>query len=330
MPYRNVPKVQLSSSFKIMKEWDGLGLFGSLILLFIILSVTAPNFLSSENLLNVLQQAAFFGIIAFAMTLVIVAGEIDVSVGSSVALSSALLGVLVVNLHFPFWLGCIGVMVYSTTVGAFAGWMRARFDVPSFISTLALYLSLRGVAKLITNTFAIPLNATQFFYWKSGKLFGFPVAAIYMVLAFFAISAFSTKTVFGRTIFAGGGNAKAAVISGINVKSVRIFVFALTGAMAGITGLLQSAQLSSGNPSIGVGLEFDAISAVIIGGTSLMGGKGSVFGTLLGVLLIAVLSNGMVLLGVNPYAQDVVRGGIVLGAVLISVLRRNRMKRKVS
>ena len=183
---------------------------------------------------------------------------------------------------------------------------------------------------MITNTFAIPLNATQFFYWKSGKLFGFPVAAIYMVLAFFAISAFSTKAVFGRTIFAVGGNAKAAVISGINVKSVRIFVFALTGAMAGITGLLQSAQLSSGNPSIGVGLEFDAISAVIIGGTSLMGGKGSVFGTLLGVLLIAVLSNGMVLLGVNPYAQDVVRGGIVLGAVLISVLRRNRMKRKVS
>lgn len=311
------------------KEWEASGLFGSLVLLFIILSFTAPNFLTTGNLLNVLQQAAFFGMIAFAMTLVIVAGEIDVSVGSSVALSSALLGVLVVNLSVPFWVGCVGVMMYSITVGMFAGWIRARFEVPSFISTLALYLSLKGFALLITETFAIPIDSKEFFYWKSGKLFGLPIAAIYMILIFVLVSLFSTKTVFGRSIYAVGGNAKAALLSGINVKRVRIFVFALTGAMAGFTGLLQSAQLSSGNPSIGLGLEFDAISAVIIGGTSLMGGKGSVFGTLLGVLLIAVLSNGMVLLGVNPYAQNVIRGGIVLGAVLISVIRRERMKGKI-
>lgn len=305
--------------------WDGLGLLVVLLAVFVVLAFTAPNFLSSDNLLNVLQQAAFFGIVAFAMTMVIIAGEIDISVGSSAALSSALLGVLVINLGLPIWFACIAVLLSSALIGAFAGWVRARFDVPTFISTLALYLALRGVALLITNTFSIPIDSAKFFYWGTGKILGFPVAAIYMLVMFLAIAIIAQKTVFGRSIYAVGGNAKAAGLSGIGVKRVRVLVMTFTGFAAGVTGLLQSAQLSSGNPTIANGLEFDAISAVIIGGASLFGGKGTVVGTFLGVLLIAFLSNGMVLLGVNPYAQNVVRGAIVLGAVLISVLRRDRI-----
>lgn len=306
--------------------WDGFALLGVLVVVAAVFSFASPNFLTVDNLLNVLQQAAFFGIVAFAMTMVIVAGEIDVSVGSSAAMSSALLGVLAANAGLPMWLACLVVLAASSAVGAFAGLMRARFQVPMFISTLAFYLALRGVAMLITSTFAIPIDSKRFFYWGSGHLFGvIPVPAIYMIAVFLVVLVITRQTVFGRSVYAVGGNEKAAKLSGIKVGRVQIAIMAITGFTAGLTGLLQSAQLSSGNPSIAQGLEFDAISAVIIGGAALSGGRGTVSGTLLGVLFIAVLANGMVLLGVNPYAQNVVRGAIVLIAVLISTVRSRRL-----
>jgi len=257
---------------------------------------------------------------------VIVAGEIDISVGSSAAFASALLGVLVVNEGWPLWISCIVILIATSLIGAGAGWIRARFGVPTFIITLALYLALRGAALLMTNAFSIPIDPNKFFFWGTGKIFGgVPVAAIYLLVWFVVIAIIAQRTVFGRSIYAVGGNAKAAQLSGIRVTAIRIAVMAFTGLAAGFTGLLQSAQLASGNPTIGGGLEFDAIAAVIIGGASLAGGRGTVVGTIMGVLFIAILSDGMVLLGVNTYAQNVVRGALVLGAVLISVLRRDRV-----
>lgn len=306
-------------------SWESAGLFGVTVIVFVIFSVAAPNFLTVSNLLNILQQAAFFGIIAFAMTLVIVAGEIDISVGAQTALSSSLLGVLVVQMGVPMWLACIGVLMQALFIGMGAGWVTARFKVPSFIVTLALFMALRGLAMLITDTYAIPIDSSEFFYWGSGKVFGIiPIAAVYLVVAFIVFAVIARFTVFGRSVYAVGGNAKAAELSGINVKRIRIIVLGLTGLTAGITGLLQSAQLTSGTPSIAVGLEFDAIAAAIIGGTALTGGRGTVLGTLIGVLFVAILANGMVLLGVNPYAQNVVKGVVVLAAVLINVLRTER------
>lgn len=313
------------SVVKRVRSWEGIGLLAVLVLVFVVLAFTAPNFLTTSNLLNILQQAAFFGIVAFAMTLVIVAGEIDISVGSLAALSSALLGVLVGNLGWPMWASCITVLVSAAVIGAFAGWIRAVFGVPTFIATLALYLALRGLAMLITNTFPIPIESSKFFYWGSGKIAGIiPVPAIYLLVVFIIIAVIARKTVFGRSIYAVGGNAKSAQLSGINVRTIRIAVMAISALTAAITGLLQSAQLSSGNSTIANGLEFDAIAAAIIGGASLSGGKGTVVGTLIGVLFIAVLMNGMVLLGVNPYAQQVVRGAVVLIAVLVNVWRSRR------
>jgi sugar transport system permease protein len=324
-PPKKAAESEAGGLFTRIRSWEGIGLLGVLVLVFLVLSVSAPNFLSTRNLLNILQQAAFFGIVAFAMTLVIVAGEIDISVGSLAALSSALLGVMVVNLGLPMWAACIVVLIAAAAIGAFAGWIRAVFGVPTFIATLALYLGLRGVAMLITNTFPIPVDSAKFFYWGGGKIAGvIPVPAVYLLIVFIVIAVIARKTVFGRSIYAVGGNAKSAELSGINVRTIRISVLAISALTAAVTGLLQSAQLSSGNGTIANGLEFDAIAAAIIGGASLSGGKGTIVGTLIGVLFIAVLMNGMVLLGVDPYAQQVVRGAVVLVAVLVNVWRSRR------
>lgn len=326
--FAGTPAVGTTPILRFLKRlgtWDGIGLLGVLVIVYLALAFTAPNFMTLANQLNILQQAAFFGIVAFAMTMVIVAGEIDISVGSMAALSSSMLGVLVVHTGWPLWIACIVVLISAGVIGAFAGWIRAQFGVPTFIATLALYLALRGVAYLITNTFPIPIDASKFFYWGSGKIFGVvPVAAIYLLAVFIIIAIVARKTVFGRSIYAVGGNAKSAELSGINVRKIRISVMAISAVAAAVTGLLQSAQLSSGNSSIANGLEFDAIAAAIIGGAALSGGKGTVLGTLIGVLFIAVLLNGMVMLGVNTYVQQVVRGGVVLIAVLVNVWRGRR------
>lgn len=307
-----------------IRSWDGLGLLVAFIILYVALSIMAPTFLTLSNQLSILQNAAFFGIVAFAMTLVIISGEIDISVGSMAALSSSLLGVFAMQVGVPLVVAMLMVLVIAAGIGAFAGAMRSYFNVPTFISTLALYLALRGLAQLVTNNFPIPIPAADFFYWGSGRILGIPVAAIYFVAVAVVVGIIAKRTVFGRSIYAVGGNAKAASLSGIPVRRIKILVMMISATAAALTGLLQSALLSSGNSTIAVGLEFDAIAATIIGGAALTGGKGTVTGTAIGVLFIAALLNGMVLLSVNPYAQQVVRGAVVLIAVLINVWRSRR------
>lgn len=313
-----------SNLLRRIRSWDGLGLFLVLILLYTALTLLTPSFLTLSNQLSILQNAAFFGIVAFAMTLVIVSGEIDISVGSMAALSSSLLGAFAVKAGLPFPLATLLVLVIAAGVGAFARAMRSYFNVPTFISTLALYLALRGLAQLITSNFPIPIPSSDFFYWGSGRILGIPVAAIYLVVVAIVIGVLAKRTVFGRSIYAVGGNMKAAGLSGIPVRRIKILVMMISATTAALTGLLQSALLSSGNSTIAVGLEFDAIAATIIGGAALTGGKGTVTGTVIGVLFIAALLNGMVLLSFNPYAQQVVRGAVVLIAVLINLWRSRR------
>lgn len=311
--------------FHRVRNWQSFGLFIALIVLYVIFSVSTPIFFTLSNQLAILQNAAFFGIVAFAMTLVIVSGEIDISVGSMAALSSSMLGVLAINQGIPFPVAVILVIVLALLFGAFTGVMRAYFGVPTFISTLAMYFVLRGLARLVTNNFPIPIPSDEFFYWGTGRIFGIiPVAAIYLLIAAVAIGIIAQRTAFGRSLYAVGGNLKAATLSGIPVKRAKILVMTISAGSAAVAGLLQSAQLSSGNSTIAIGLEFDAIAAAIIGGTLLTGGKGTIVGTAMGILIIAALLNGMVLLGVNPYAQQVVRGAIVLVAVLVNVWRTRR------
>jgi len=312
-------------ALKSRLSFEMLGLIAVLAFLYIVFTFTAPNFLTMGNQLNILQSAAFVGIIAFGMTLVIICGEIDISVGSAVALSSALLGVLVDKLGLPIGFAVLLVLIEGTLIGLLGGYIRARFGVPSFIVTLAWFSGLKGLALFMTNAFPIYIDSPSFEFWGAGRIWGIiPVPAVFLVAAFAIFYFISKRTPFGRSVFAVGGNAEAARLSGLPVARIRMLVLGTTGLLAAIVGILLSSRLSSGNPNIGSGLEFEVIAAVIIGGTSLAGGKGSMVGTLVGVLLITVLKNGMTLWGINPYTQNIVNGAIVLIAVLISSLRNKR------
>lgn len=301
--------------------FDHWGLTMATIALFVILSFVAPYFLTTQNLLNVLQQSAFVGVVALAMTFVIVAGEIDISVGSAMAFSSALFGVLVSQHGWSLPVAAVAILVVGGIVGFLSGLIRVAFEVPSFIVTLGFFSILRGLAQMLTDAVPIRIASAGFNSWGNGDILGVPVPALIM-FAFLAACWFVlTRTTFGRSVFAVGGNADAARLSGINVNRVRVLVFVMTGVAAALAGILISAQLSSGDSTIGAGAEFTAISAVIIGGASLFGGRGSVIGTFLGVLFLGILGNGMVLLDLSSYAQGVARGLIVLLAVVVSMQR---------
>jgi sugar transport system permease protein len=293
------------------------GLLAALIVLCALAMLFAPNFATTGNLLDVLRQAAFTGIIACGMTLVIVAGEIDVSVGSAIAFSSALFGILTATFHLPLPSAALGVVALGVAIGAGTGAIRAYFNIPSFIVTLAMFSALRGAAMLMTDAIPIPILNEGFEVWGSGAVLGVPVPALVMLATFVVFAVVASRTSFGRSVYAIGGNAEAAHLSGIPVKRIRMVLFALTGGLAAITGLLITSRLGSGNSNIGYGVEFAVITSVIVGGASLFGGKGSMLGTLLGCLFIAVLNNAMVLLGINSYAQDVANGIVVLLAVLV-------------
>ena len=299
------------------------GLLVGLILLFVLLALFAPNFMTTRNQLNVLRAVAFNGIIACAMTFIIISGDIDVSVGSAVAWASSLLGVLAIKQGWPLWLAVITVIAQQTVVHGLAGYIRCKWNVPAFVVTLTLFMSLRGAARLITNAYPITPFPDEFNFWGGGYVAGtIPVPAIIMVVTFIIFQFISTRTVFGRWVYSVGGNEESARLSGIPVWRTRILIFAITGLLSAFSGVILSSRIMSGSSNIAEGLEFDVIAAVIIGGTSLAGGEGSVFGTFLGVLFIGLLSNGMVLLGITPFAQEVVRGLTILFAVLISVWQK--------
>ncbi len=301
------------------------GLVAALILLVVVLSLVAPYFLTVRNITNVLQQVSFLGIIAMGMTLVIVCGEIDISVGSAMALYSSLLAVLNFRHGWPLGLVLALVLVLGILVGLGAGYVRHRFNVPSFIVTLALLSSLRGAALWMTNASPIAIPDETFAFLGSGRIFGvLPFPLLIFIIASVVFWFISTKTVLGRSAFAVGGNPEAARISGISLVRVRMIVFAGTGFLAAVSSILLSSLIGSGNAGLGAGAEFQVIAAVIVGGTSLYGGRGSILGTVLGVLFIGLLTNGMVLLNVNQYGQMVAQGIIILGAVLVSESVRGR------
>ncbi|HEX9017114.1 MAG TPA: ABC transporter permease, partial [Chloroflexota bacterium] len=201
--------------------------------------------------------------------------------------------------------------------------IRVKWNVPAFVVTLTMYLSMKGAAKVVTGAYPITPFPDSFSMWGQGYVAGIiPVPAVLMLLVFAIFYFLSTRTVFGRSVYSVGGNEEAARLSGIRVWRTRVLIFACAGFLAALGGVVTSSRIMSGTYNVGEGLEFEVIAAVIIGGTSIAGGSGSMFGTFLGVLFIGLLSNGMTLMGVDPYWQEVARGLIVLLAVLISVWQR--------
>lgn len=304
-----------------------------LVALCIALAWRAPGFLTRDNLLNVLRSVSMQGIIAFGMTMVIIAGEIDLSVGSAVAFSGCLCAWIVgFASGQPLRLGpaaavAVGMaasLLTGTGVGCITGWLRVRYRVPTFISTLAWLTVLKGAAELITNGFPLTPFPDWYNFLGGGYLLGIPFPAIVFVIVFAGTHIFMQKTAFGRALYAVGGNLEAARLSGIPVHRVKIAVMAIVGGLAAFSGLMQASQIMSGSATTAQGWELDVISAVIIGGASLMGGAGTARGTLVGVMFLGVLLNGMTLLNISEYWQHVVRGGLILAAVLVNLAPARR------
>jgi ribose/xylose/arabinose/galactoside ABC-type transport system permease subunit len=330
----DVPNMQPSAASRALAFLNRSGLLLALILLFVILALIAPNFLRLQNLLNVARQISFMGIIACGMTLAMIAADVDLSVGSMAAFSSALLGVSAVNWGLPLPVAVILTLAVGTILGVIAGFIRVRWNIPALIVTLAFLISFRGLAYILTNAYPIMVSDTDFQFWgqgyvlsyrdEAGALRGIPTPALIFAVVAIIFIFISRRTVYGRSIYAVGGNAEAARLSGIRVNRVRIMILVTTFFLSSLTGILLTARLASANASIAQGMEFDVIAAVLIGGTSLFGGQGTIVGTVLGVLFIGLLGNGMVLLNVNTYFQDVARGGIILLAVLLGALQQRR------
>jgi len=295
-----------------------LGPFAGLVVICIALSFMSPNFLTIGNVMDVMRQVSINAMIAFGMTLVILLGGIDVSVGSILAVSSVLSAMAMKAGHDAALAIVIGILA-----GAFLGWINGIVIAPGkvapFIATLATMTLLRGVALVLTKGSPITGFSSDFFSLLGGGYFArlIPVPVVCMLVMFALFWFMLKKTVFGRHVYATGGNTEAARLSGVKTNRVQIIVYTISGAMAAAAGLILTSRLNSAQPTAGAGYELDAIAAVVLGGTSLSGGRGWLFGTLVGALLIGVLNNGLNLLGVSAFYQQVIKGAVILFAVLL-------------
>ena len=305
-----------------------------LIALFVMLSFANENFLTVNNVMTILRSSSMNGIIALGMTLVIISGEIDLSVGSAVAFSGCLAAFLVkfftnagmVDVIAVLSAGAI-VLTVGFLIGTFTAWMRNTFNVPSFITTLGLLTVLSGGAYLITEGFPITSFPQWYGYLGAGFIGGvFPFQAVILIAVFIILYVVLHFTEFGRSVYAVGGNVEAARLSGVNVARVRRISFGVTGMLASLSGLMVSSQIMSGTPSVGTNGEMTAISSIIIGGASLSGGVGKITGTLLGLLFLGIVLNGMTIMGLSSYWQLIVRGALVIAAVLLNMMAIQKQK----
>lgn len=289
-----------------------------------------PTFLLADNLRNVANQITVIAIIAIGMTMVIITAGIDLSVGSLVALSAVVAAWLIARMGGEnasvtgmLMAGFGGILLCGAT-GAFSGLMITRFKIPPFIATLAIMQVAAGIAYIISQGKPIYQIPDSFIWLGRGldPVFGIPNAVILMILLYIIAHVLMTRTTVGRYIYAVGGNMEAARLAGIRVNAVLFFVYTLCGMLAGLGGVLMSSQLKSGAPTYGLTYELYVIAAVVVGGTSLSGGEGRIFGTLIGAFVIAVIQNGMNLTNVESYTQKVVLGLVILAAVLLDRLKQ--------
>lgn len=288
-----------------------------------------PNFLKGENLLNVANQIAVIAIIAIGMTMVIITAGIDLSVGSLIALSAVVSTLMIRGAAggeaasvFGMTAACLVAMGICAALGCFSGLMITLFTLPAFIVTLGMMLVASGLAFIFAAGESIYQVPDGFVWLGRGADLGIPNAVVLMLLLYAAAHVLMTRMTLGRYIYAAGGNPESARLSGVPVKAVLVFVYTVSGALAGLGGVVMASQLKSGAPTYGSMYELYVIAAVVVGGTSLAGGEGRVLGTLIGAFIIAVIQNGMNLTGVESYTQKVVLGLVILGAVLLDRMKR--------
>ncbi|TCG06563.1 ribose ABC transporter permease [Paraburkholderia steynii] len=295
-----------------------LGPFIALLVIAVGLSIVSHNFLTVDNLLNVMRQASINALIAFGMTLVILLGGIDLSAGSVLALSSVIIASLLTS-GMPAGLATLAGLVAGGLMGLVNGLVISKGKVAPFIATLGSMTVLRGLALVLSNGSPLSSFNSDFFSLLGGGYIArlVPIPVMLMLVMFAIFWVLLRKTVFGRHIYATGGNAESAKLSGVKVDRIQLYVYTISGVMAALAGVVLTSRLNSAQPTAGTGYELDAIAAVVLGGTSLTGGRGWIFGTLVGALLIGVLNNGLNLLDVSSFYQQVIKGGVILLAVLI-------------
>jgi ribose transport system permease protein len=300
--------------------------YGSVVMLAILvtlMSFTSKEFLTVHNLTNVARQVSIFAIIGTGMTFVIITAGIDLSVGSLVALTGCAAMTIIDRTGMDYFGILVGLMM-GAICGAANGIVVARFRVPPFIATLAGLTVFRGSSLVITNGLPIIKLEGSFRFIGQGVIGGVPVPVIIMVVVVAVMQIVLRRTAFGAYIYAVGGNEEAARLSGITVGWIKFWAYVLSGFFAGLSGMILMARLSSAQPAVGEGFELDAIAAVVLGGTSLMGGRGAVWSTLIGALVIGILNNGMNLMGVHSHYQLVAKGVLIVLAVLLDDYLKRR------
>lgn len=296
------------------------------IIMVIILSVMTPAFLRPQNLINVIRQISIVGIISIGMTFIIISGGIDLSAGAIVALVSVAAAIFGQQGKYSVIVTILVACSIGIICGLINGVLIAKTKIAPFIATLGVMSVARGIALLISNGEPIDNLSKGFEFLGSGYILIFPVPIVIFTIIIVMGTALLNNMKFGKYIYGIGGNEKAASICGINVAKYKIYIYTLEGLLCGIAGLILTARISAGSGTVGVGYEMDAITAVVIGGTSMSGGIGKLGGTLVGVLIIGVLNNGLDLLHVSPYWQQILKGIIIVVAVILDVRRRQKNK----
>jgi putative xylitol transport system permease protein len=308
------------------------GILLALILICVGLAIGNEYFLSTRNILNVLRQTSINGILAIGMTFVILTRGIDLSVGSVVAFAGVVSASLattsstamVAGGPYPALLALAAGLAVGMASGAINGVIVSRFAVPAFVATLGMLSAARGLTLLYAGGRPVPALTPEYRFIGTGDLFGIPMPVVIFALVFLLAWWVLGATRFGRNVYAVGGNPHAATVAGINVRRTRLMVYVISGGLAGLAGMILAARTGSALTQAGIAYELDAIAAVVIGGTSLAGGVGRVTGTLIGALLIGVVNNGLDLMGVESYYQQVIKGVLIVAAVMLDQARNRR------
>jgi ribose/xylose/arabinose/galactoside ABC-type transport system permease subunit len=306
------------------RRFSQYGIFLAFILLYLVLALSTPKFFTLSNLMNIGTQVSINALLAFGVTFVIITGGIDLSLGSMLAVAGVLAATFARADAYPVIVPVIAGLAAGLLLGAFNGFVITKSKVPPFIVTLGTMTIGRGLALILSKGRPISNLSDSFNFIGGGNLWGIPFPIIMLVVAFGVCSAILNKTVLGRYMYAIGGNEPAARASGIRVNQVKMWVYTICGLLSAIGGILLTSRITTGQPNAGGGFELDAIAAAIIGGTSTSGGTGTMTGTLIGALLIGVISNSLDLLNVTSYYQQVVMGAIIIGAVVLDSLGKER------
>lgn len=301
-----------------------IGILIALVVLCVALSFASDSFLTASNLLNVSQQISTNFLIAIGMTFIILLGGIDLSVGSIIAVTGLMMGLMMKEWNIPVIISLLLSLLFASAIGLVTGLLITGFDLPPFIATLGMMSIARGAAYTITGGQPI-YTFPEEFVAITGRYGGIPVFTILIMVVMFVVAAYVLKyTKYGRYIYAIGGNENCAKLSGINVKKVKCIAYMISGFCCGVAAIVLTSRLDSAVPTNADGAELDAIAAVVIGGTSMNGGEGTLVGTLIGTLIIGIVANGLNLLNVPQGAQRMVKGGIIVLAVIVDVIRRKR------